>query len=158
MGKVMMALLLAAGLASAQRGGRGGGGGVSEDSPGDFPIRATRQSRLDKIAGQLKLNREQRPEVENILNAAQEEASPLLDKMLKVRLAVANAMVAGKNQEDIDKMMASYTAVSAEMTGIETKAFSRIFAILKPNQQSKAGPAFEQFAGIFMARDWRRAR
>lgn len=117
-----------------------------------------RESRFDKIAGQLKLNKEQRPQVETILSAAQEEATPVMDKILKVRVAVVNAIVAGRSQEEIDKMMTFYTAASAEMTGIEAKAFSKIFATLKPNQQSKAVPAFEQFAGIFMARDWRRVR
>lgn len=159
-GRVILAVLLAAGLAPAQRGGRGGGG-RDDSSAGDFPMRGggqQRQSRLDKIAGQLKLSKEQRPEVETILSAAQEEATPVLDKIIKVRVAVVNAMVAGRSQEEIDKMMTAYTAVSAEMTGIEAKAFSKIFVTLKPNQQSKAGPAFEQFAGIFMARDWRRVK
>jgi Spy/CpxP family protein refolding chaperone len=160
LGRVILALLLAAGLASAQRGGRGGGGSRGVDPGGDFPMMAAgqHQSRLDKIAGQLKLNKEQRPQVETILSAAQEEATPVMDKILKVRVAVVNAIVAGRSQEEIDKMMTFYTAASAEMTSIEAKAFSKIFATLKPNQQSKAVPAFEQFAGIFMARDWRRVR
>jgi hypothetical protein len=154
-----LAVLLAAGLAPAQRGGRGGGGD-GDSSAEDFPMRAAmhRESRFDKIAGQLKLSKEQRPGVENILSAAQAEATPVLDKIVKVRVAVVNAIVAGRSQEEIDKMMTVYTAASAEMTGIEAKAFSKIFATLKPNQQSKAVPTFEQFAGIFMARDWRRVR
>ena len=35
------------------------------------------------------------------------------------------------------------------MTNIEAEAFGKIYALLKPNQQSKAPQAFELMAGMF---------
>jgi hypothetical protein len=35
------------------------------------------------------------------------------------------------------------------MTGIEAEAFGKVYALLKPNQQSKAPQAFELMAGMF---------
>ena len=35
------------------------------------------------------------------------------------------------------------------MTGIEAEAFGKLYALLKPNQQSKALQAFELMAGLF---------
>jgi hypothetical protein len=41
--------------------------------------------------------------------------------------------------------------VAAQVTGIETKAFAKVCATLKPNQQGKAASAFELMAGMFNA-------
>jgi hypothetical protein len=157
--RLLLAGLLAAGIASPQRGGGGRNGGGGEMGGDSSPIIVRPpESKLDRISSRLKLNKEQKAEVESILNAAQEEAKPVVDKLFKARMSITNAMIAGKCQAEIDRELSAYTAVSAEMTGVESKAFSRIFAMLKANQQSKAAPALEEMAGMFLGRDWRRVR
>ena len=48
-------------------------------------------------------------------------------------------------------MMAQYTDLLAKMAGVEATAYAKIYALLKPNQQSKAAMVFdEQMAGMFM--------
>ena len=46
-------------------------------------------------------------------------------------------------------MLDQYAGVAAQMTAIETKAFGKVYALLNPNQQSKAPAAFELMAGMF---------
>jgi Spy/CpxP family protein refolding chaperone len=156
--------ILAATLAFAQRGGGGGmeggmgggGGGARGGGPGGeggvgvgggMP-RVQRQSRLDTIADKLKLNKEQKQQVQTIFQAAMEEARPVAEQIAKAREAIGGAMIDGKS-DDAGKMLTQYAILAGQMTSIETKAFGKVYALLKPNQQSKAPAAFELMAGMF---------
>jgi LTXXQ motif family protein len=149
-------------LAFAQRGGggMGGQGGAGQSGAGgarggrtgnsEMP-RVERQSKLDTIAEKLKLNKEQKDQVQTIFLAALEESRPLGEQIMKARDEIAEAMIAGKSEDDIKKMLDEYTGLAAQMTGIETRAFAKMYALLKPNQQPKAPAAFEIMAGMFGA-------
>jgi len=131
-------------------GGMGGAGGRGGDTSSLGSARpAQRQSKLEQISDKLRLNKSQNEQLQNILSKAREEAGPVRAKLLKAREAVAVSMVGGKSQQEIDPLVKAYEATAAEMTGVETQAFTRIYAMLKPNQQSKADQAFELMAGMF---------
>lgn len=157
--RVMLAALVVAGLASAQPGGMegmGGGGsrggdrnGMGENTGGNMQP-ARRQTRMEMFADKLKLKGDQKSDVERILSAAAEKASPVRDQLNEARKAVANAILSKASDDDIKKALADYASVSAQMTGIEADAFGKIYALLKPNQQSKAAQAFELLAGVFV--------
>jgi hypothetical protein len=156
---------LTATLALAQRpGGMGGEGGAGESGAGvggggrmgssgmgsEMP-RVQRQSKLDMIAEKLKLNKEQKDQVQTIFLAALEESRPLGEQVMKGREAIAGAMITGKSEDDIKKMLDEYAGLAAQMTGIETKAFAKVYALLKTNQQKNAPAVFEIMAGMFGA-------
>jgi Spy/CpxP family protein refolding chaperone len=154
----LLVAILATTLASAQRGGGGGmgnesgmmgGGGMSPEAMGGGAGRAPRQSRLDTIADKLKLNKEQKEQVQTIIQAAAEEARPVAEQIAKEREDIAGAMISGRSGEDIKKMWEQYAGLAAQMTAIETKAFGKMYPLLKPNQQAKAPAAFELMAGMF---------
>ena len=150
-GRVVLAAILAVGLLSAQGkkggGSKGGGGG---DMGGMMP-RAP-QSKMEQLSDKLKLNKEQKEEVANILNAAGEAAGPLNQQLNNGRQQIAGAMVNGKdNGDDYNKVVSAYTSALAQMDGLEATAYGKVYALLKPNQQKGAEAAFtEVFAGIFM--------
>jgi hypothetical protein len=165
--RVLVAAAIAAGLACAQGGetmgggmgggggmGRGGGGGMGggmgEGMGGGAMPRAQRQSKADILADKLKLKNDQKSEVEKILSNANEKAATVRNQINQQRQVVAQAMLAKASPEEIKKTLADYATVSAQMTGIESDAFGKIYAILKPNQQAKAAQAFEIMAGMFM--------
>ncbi len=157
MGRLLLAVLLAATVATAQRGGgRNGRGGGADDGP--MIQQRVRETRFERVSGRLKLNKQQKAGAETVLDEAQKEALPVAEAMGKARIAIAEGMINRKSDADVDALLAAYTQAAAQMAGIEAKAFSRIYAGLQPNQQAKAGPAFEEMAGIFLVRDWRRAR
>ena len=156
--RLALTAILVIGWASAQRGGGGVGGGMDGDAraPGEAGMgmaggmpRAQRQSKLDAIADKLKLNREQKEQVQTIFQAAAEEARPVGEQIMRGREAIAGAMIASKSEDEIGKMMDQYAGLAAQMTGIETKAFGKVYALLKPNQQSRAPAAFEMMTGMF---------
>jgi transcription initiation factor TFIIIB Brf1 subunit/transcription initiation factor TFIIB len=148
--------------AFAQRGGGGMGGqsGMGQSGAGgarggrtgnsEMP-RVERQSKLDTITEKLKLNKEQKDQVQTIFLAALEESRPLGEQIMKARDEIAEAMIAGKSEDDIKKMLDEYTGLAAQMTGIETKTFAKVYALLKPNQQPKSPAAFEIMSGMFGA-------
>jgi Spy/CpxP family protein refolding chaperone len=157
-----LAITLDTTLAFAQRGGggMGGEGGMGESGAGvgggssmgssGIP-RVQRQSKLDMVADKLKLNREQKDQVQNIFLAALEESRPLGEQITKGREVIAGAMITGKSGDEIKKMLDQYAGLAAQMTGIETRAFAKVYALLKPNQQPKAPAAFEIMTGMFGA-------
>ena len=109
-------------------------------------------SKPEQVADKLKLNKEQKEEFERILAAGREEARPVLETMMKMRAQLATVMLRGGAEADLKKATEEYTAAAAQMTAIETKAFGKLYAALKPNQQGKAAQAFELMAGIFEPR------
>jgi Spy/CpxP family protein refolding chaperone len=161
--KLLLAGLLAGAMAYAQdatngqMGGMGGGGRGGrgsqmggEEGMGGMP-RAKRQSKTDQIADKLKLNKEQKEQMLTIFSAAREKATPVRDQMEKQRAEIAGAMINGKTGDELQKLLADYSATAAQMTGVEAEAYGKIYATLKPNQQKNAGQAFDLMAGLFSA-------
>jgi hypothetical protein len=151
--RLLLSAVLAAGFASAQRGGGGGGGeeggmGGGGAMGGGMP-QMRRQSKQDMLFDKLKLNKDQKEEATKILAAAMEKAAAARDLLTKGRIVLANAITGKASDDDIQKLLAEYTKVNATMTGIEAEAFGKVYALLKPNQQSKAPQAFELMAGMF---------
>jgi hypothetical protein len=154
--RLLLTAVLAAGFASAQ-GGRGGGGGDEgggggRGSGGDMGAPMPQVRRLTKtemLFDKLKLNKEQKEEAAKILSAAMEKAAPTRDLLSKGRIVIANSLLTKGSEEDLKKFLGEYTTVGATMTGIEAEAFGKLYALLKPNQQSKAPQAFELMAGMF---------
>jgi hypothetical protein len=152
--RFLLAAVVASGLAFAQRGG---GGGMSRDEGGIANTAAIAggraqvpsQTREEMLFDKLKLNREQREEAARILSMAMEKAAPTRDLLSKGRITIANAITGKASDEDFKAIIDEYTAVNATMTSIEAEAFGKLYALLKPNQQSKAPQTFELMAGMF---------
>ncbi len=155
--RLCLVALLAAGLADAQ--GKKGGGGNNMEEMGSM-ARPQRVSRFDTIAEKLKLSKEQKDQTSGFFDAAQEAAGPLNEQLANGRNQITGAFIQGQNSgEGFDKLMAAYTAVLGQMAVVEATAYGKLYAILKPNQQSKAAQVFaEQMAGMFAGRDWKRMR
>lgn len=146
--RVIVAGLLAATLLCAQgkKGNRG-------DSMGDMAM-APSQNRLDIIEGILKLNHDQRKQVKSLLDEGQKEAAPVRDQIVKAELDLGEAAGAGKNQDEIDKEAGVCGTLQAQMTGIEMKAFAKIYQALDKDQQQYAGRVFFMMQGIFKGKNW----
>ena len=153
--RIALTAAAAATLALAQGGGDMGGGSGTIGSAGkqntqamdmSGGLRAQKESKPDQIVSKLKLNKDQKTEVESILQATFQESTPLRNQLSQARGAVAMAFVDGKAT---DEMLKAYTDLQAQMIGVEVKAFQKVYAILKPNQTTKAGEAFDLMAGLF---------
>ena len=146
------AIFAQGGMDTGGMGGGGGrqrgGGGMDNMDMGGMP-RPQRQSRTDQIADKLKLNKEQKEQMLTILSAAREKAQPITVQLFKQRAEIATAMINGAAGDDVQKLLTGYSGTAAQMIGVETEAFGKIYAMLKPNQQKNAGQAFDLIAGVF---------
>src|SRR6185437_4048892 len=168
--KIFFMAVLAAGLsglAFAQRGGGGGGmggegvmGGEGGGSRGGDSMGGgmggmrSSTTRLDRMNDVLKLNKDQKKEVKNILDEGQKEANPLKEQMTKARLSIAEAEESGKSAEELKGALNAYAALEFQMTELELKSFVGIYKSLDKDQQAKAGVVYQLMAGIFKGKNW----
>jgi hypothetical protein len=149
--KLLLAGILAASLASAQRGGGGGRGGSS----GPMMPMGSQTDKLAILSDNLKLNKDQKKLVKTVLDDGQKEAAPLRDEAAKSGQAIGEAVAAGKTQDEIDQLVKSHAAIESQIAGIEMKAFAKIYQELDKDQQSKAGQMlFPMMNGIFKGKNW----
>ena len=146
--RLLLAGILAATLASAQRGG--GGKGAS-----NTPIMmATQPDKLGTLTDALKLNKDQKKLVKTVFDDGQKEAAPLRDEAIKSRLAIGEAISAGKSQAEIDQLVKSQAAIDSQMAGLEMRAFVKIYQGLDADQQPRAQMLFQMMNGIFKNKNW----
>jgi hypothetical protein len=139
-------------------GGMGGGGGKggSRDSGnmggGDMggSRRVQKESKADLIANRLKLSTDQKSEFGTIMEATHKDALPVIQQLLKSRQDLANAILSGKPDADIEPLNQALSDAQFQMTGVEVKTFQRLVGILKPNQVAKAPEAFDLMGDIFI--------
>src|ERR1035441_6740764 len=133
--RILLAGLMAATLAFAQRGGGGGSGGRGGGS--GVPGMGFGGSRLDRMSDALKLSKDQKRDVKAAMDDAQKDATPVHDQMLKGHLAIAEAIAAGKSQDEVDKAVQSQAELETQMTAIELHAFAKAVTVLEPDQKQR---------------------
>lgn len=150
-----LGILLAAWAAPAAWAQRGGSGPRSDEYGGVGPgIRPLSENRLDRFADILKLNKQQKNAAKETFDAAQQEAAPLRDQIQKSRVELVEAMVNKKSQPEVDQILTNHGMLLAQMTGIEMRAFAKVFEGLTPDQQKRAAPALAMMSGMFSTRNW----
>ncbi|GEM_PF-3540580 len=153
--RILFAGLVIAVSCFAQRsGGSRGPQGQDDGGFAALSARPYQESRLDRFAELLRLNKDQKNGAKQIFDAAQKEAEPVRGELQKGRVAIATAYLNRQPQPEIDQVIAAYANSLAQMTAIETRAFARLCESLTPDQQKRAGAAFQLMAGMFAGRDW----
>jgi hypothetical protein len=149
--RLLLAGILTASLAFAQWGGRGGaarGGDMSPRAEGPS------QTRMDRITAMLGLDGEQRKQVKAILDDGQKEAAPVRDQLAAAQSGIAEAVQAGKSQDEISRAVDAYAALDTQMTGTELRSLAKISHALRQEQQAKLGGLFWMMRGIFKNKNW----
>ncbi len=172
--KLLLAGLFAAALAFGQPGGGGGmgggdmggmgggggrgnrGGGDMNGGEGNIPMPRV-VSRMDQISEILKLNKDQKKEVKNILDEGQKEAAPVRDQLSKSDLAIGEAVQGAKSDDDLKPLATSRAALQSQMAGIELSAFAKIYKVLEKDQQQQTRILFSMMKGIFSGKNWNSA-
>jgi Spy/CpxP family protein refolding chaperone len=109
---------------------------------------------MDRMNALLSLNKDQKKQVKTIMDDGQKEATPVRDQMLKGRETIAQAVAAGKSQDEINAAINEYAAAQTQMTLIELRAFTKIFQSLEKDQQAKAPGMLPMMSGIFKGKNW----
>ncbi len=159
--RLLLTGILATGLAFAQRGGGGGGMGGDEGGGGgmggagmSLPSAPRVINRIDIIAQDLKLDKDQKKAVKNILDESQKEANPVRDQITKSRIVLGDAIQQGKSQDEIKQLVNNEAVLESQMAGIELNAFAKIYKSLQPEQRNQTRGLFQMMKGIFAGKNW----
>ncbi len=102
----------------------------------------------EMLAEQLKLTKEQREQVQKILIDTAKELLPLRTQIEQMRAEIVGSIINGDAQNEIKKGTDALGAAEVQLTGIETRSFAQVCALLKPNQQSRAAAAFDLWTSV----------
>ena len=145
-------------MVSAVALGQGGRGGGGRSRGGDMgaPMRmgANVKAPIDVIADQLKLNKDQKKDVKNILDEAQKEANPLRDQIAKSRVTIGEAIAAGKTGDDLNQLTSAEGALEAQMAMLEMNAFAKVYQSLDSEQKNLTRSLFPMMKGMFLGKNW----
>ncbi|MCC7010172.1 MAG: hypothetical protein IT184_15300 [Acidobacteria bacterium] len=142
---LVFVLLLGSVPLVAQRGG----GGLTGARETPLPAIGQPLSLIEQFQQHLRLDATQIPAVDEILQAASRQAAPIGQAMSNTRMGLVNAEL--RNEPDSAKqLLAEYQLEAAKMAAVETEAFQKIAALLKPDQQKRAEQAFDVMAGMFL--------
>jgi hypothetical protein len=123
--------------------------GMGREDTGAPVLQAGPRTPFQQFADRLKLDAKiQKPLAEEVFAEASKEAAPVAQEMLQLRQRLVNMSLSAAPDET-KPVVAAYTAAAAKMTGIEARAFAKVYVTLKPNQQAGASQAFGIMAGIF---------
>ena len=148
--RILVAILAAGTTLAAQGGGLYSGMRGAGDTPAAAAAIGAPKTLFEQFTDQLKLDaKTQLPAVQEIIINASKEATPVARDMLQTRQALANAEL-GNKPDEVKTALAAYTTAATKMAALEAQAFASVYALLKPNQQSKAPEAFATMAGIFV--------
>src|ERR1035441_5518462 len=148
-GRILLAGLLASTLVFAQRGGGGGRGGA------DAPYGNFGGTRLDRLTDAMKLSKDQKKDIKAAMDDAQKEATPIHEQLTKSHLAIAEAIAAGKSQEEIDQAIHSHAELETQMASIELHAFAKVVVFLR-SEEKQVGirMVFNMVRGAFDGKNW----
>jgi protein CpxP len=104
---------------------------------------------FDRMAAQLNLTDSQKQQAKSIMQSARESARPISQQIRQNRLALRDAVKAGKSDADIDQLAASSGSLMGQATAIRTKAFAKVYALLTPEQRTKADQLGGHTRGMF---------
>jgi 2-hydroxychromene-2-carboxylate isomerase len=125
--------------------------GMGSDDTGAPRIGLQQRNPYQQFADRVKLDsKTQVPAVEQILAEAAREAAPVGQQMLQLRQQLVNLALENKPAE-MKPIVDGYAVAAAKMAGIEARAFAKVYAMLKPNQQAGASQAFAIMAGMFQS-------
>jgi Spy/CpxP family protein refolding chaperone len=140
-------------------GSRNGGGDMGASGMGGGMPRPQRQTKAEIVADKLHLNKDQKEKFTAIVSEAQEEMRPITEQIGQGRNVITTAIIQGKSADDISKLMGQFTDLMAQRGGVEAKAYAKMYAMLDPKQQAKAGAVFAaEMDGMFDGRGGRGGR
>jgi Spy/CpxP family protein refolding chaperone len=119
------------------------------------PMMVSSGTRIDRVSDALKLTKDQKKDIKATMDDAQKDAAPVHDLILKGRLAIAEAVAAGKPQEEIDKAVRAEADLDTQMASIELHAFAKAVSFLEVDQKQRGVPImFAMVRGAFNGKNW----
>jgi hypothetical protein len=123
------------------------GGSAEGRGSGAPPMRVN--TPFEDFVEALRLDdRSQVPETQRLMTGGASGAAGLVKEMIQARQQLLNLEANGRAEEK-GPVLAAYANEAARMAAAEAATFGQVYALLRPNQHSRAPRAFDQMAGFF---------
>ena len=97
----------------------------------------------DRLAGDLKLSRDQRQELKALLENTAAAAKPVQDELRANRRQLKESVKAGKSAADLAPLHESMGKLHARLGSLQSAAFAEALRWLKPEQRTEADVLFD---------------
>lgn len=144
----LLAALAWGGLLRAQPPADLGGG--PPGMPGVMNPSERRAFLLDVLASELGLDKTQRNKAEQLLEAARQSARPFREQLLSTRRAIREAVKNGAGASVLGHLHKQLAAGHLRLAEVETRAFVRLWLLLRTEQQSHADIAYELLGALIL--------
>jgi Spy/CpxP family protein refolding chaperone len=104
---------------------------------------------FDRMATRLSLTEDQKQQTRSIMQAARESSKPVAQQLRQSRQALRDAVKAGKSGAEIDQLSANVGNVAGQLATIRAKSFAKTYALLTPEQRTKADEMAHHARGTF---------
>jgi Spy/CpxP family protein refolding chaperone len=111
-----------------------------------------RARHLARMAEYLNLTDAQKEQAKAAFQQAHQEAQPVRTQLQQNRLALADAVKAGKSEAEIQGLANTTGTLVGQLVAIRTGAFAKVYATLTPEQRQKADQWRGQMKGRFQQR------
>jgi Spy/CpxP family protein refolding chaperone len=102
------------------------------------------------MATRLNLTEDQKQQTRSILQTARESSRPVVQQLRQRRQALRDAVKAGKSNAEIDQLSANVGNLAGQVATIRAQAFAKTYALLTPEQRTKADEMANHARGMFM--------
>jgi hypothetical protein len=89
------------------------------------------------------------PETQRVMTDGVKGASPLVTELMQARQQLVN-LEANDRAAEKAPVLEAHTAAAARMAAVEAATFAQVYALLRPNQHSRAAAGFTHMAGFFI--------
>jgi hypothetical protein len=97
---------------------------------------------LDMVSGQIGLDKDQRKQMKSVLDEARAASKPVQEQIEKNRSALLAELKAGKTGDQLVKFHKTHGALEEKLSAAQSKAFTSVLAVLKPDQRANADMLF----------------
>jgi Spy/CpxP family protein refolding chaperone len=104
----------------------------------------------DRMATRLNLTEDQKQQTRSIMQASRESSRPVVQQLRQNRQALRDAIKAGKSNAEIDQLSANVGTLAGQLATIRARSFAKTYALLTPEQRTKADEMAHHARGMFM--------
>lgn len=112
---------------------------------GSAPRVSTTRGRLDALAENFTLTKDQKNKIKVILDEAHKGAVPVRDALTKTHADIAAAIQANKGQAEIDAAVKAYAEQATAMMALEMKALAKVMKELTEEQRGNGAAVSAAF-------------
>jgi Spy/CpxP family protein refolding chaperone len=105
---------------------------------------------FERMATRLNLTEDQKHQTRSVMHAARESSKPVVQQLRQSRQALRDAVKAGKSNAEIDQLSANVGNLAGQLATIRAKSFAKTYALLTPEQRTKADEMANHARGMFM--------